>query len=257
MSDTFVRPVRQIRQVVDPATLRTNPNDAIREQGAAASSQYTQAVIQKRLEEQQRKAAEAEQRRQQQLLLAQQRAAQTTEKRNADYQARLNKQMAALQSSFAKGLQQQQQVTLDPEAYSSSGHTAAYDAALARANKEVVNPSRDWTRDCQMFARTPVRATAFGTTALKAWQTTPDENKHYTYPPRPGSIAYYANPKNPGAGHAVFVGDNGKVYSTDIKRTGKIDIVNWNVFQTKWNMAYLGWIDATPSGKLPVQGGSR
>lgn len=253
MSDTFVRPVRQIRQVVDPATLRNkNVNDELRQQGTEASQQYTQAVIQKRLEEEQARKAAAEQKRQQALLLAQQRAAQTTAKRNADYQARLTKQVNALSASLAKG--QNQQTYLDPLASSATGHTKAYQAALDRANREVVNPTRDWTRDCQMFARTPVNAKAFGTTALNAWQSTPEEHRHYSYPPRPGSIAYYANPKNPGAGHAVFVGDNGKVYSTDIKRTGKIDIVNWNVFQTKWNMAYLGWIDATPSGKLPVQG---
>lgn len=241
--------VRQIRSVVDPATLKTSDvNDTIRQNGTEFQQNYTQATLQKRLEEQQAKEAAAASKRQKQLMLAQQRAQQSTSKRNQDYAKRLQSQLDALGGTWNGG-------GLDPDAYSDTDHSKKYQKALDWANSQVVNPTRDWTRDCQMFARSAVHASAFGTTALNAWKSTPNEYRRYTYPPRPGSIAYYVNPANPGAGHAVFVGDNGKVYSNDIKRTGKIDIVNWNVFQKKWGMKYLGYITATPSGKLPVQGG--
>lgn len=240
--------VRKVREVLDPATLQmSDVNASMRQSGTEFQQQYTQDTLQRRFEEQQAKEQAANEKRLRQLQQAQRRASMTTAKRNEDYAARLQSQIDMLTGKWKGGL--------DPDAYSAEGHTKAYQKALNWANQQVTNPTRDWTRMCQSFARTAVHASAFGTTALKAWQSTPIEAKRFTYPPRPGSIAYYVNPKNPGAGHAVFVGDNGKVYSNDIKRTGKIDIVNWNVFQKKWGMQYLGYIVATPSGRLPVQGG--
>ena len=236
--------VRKIRQVLDPSQLR-DPYAQVA-QGVDNITQgqrnITDIVIQKRLIEQQKKEAEAQRKRQLELMAAQRRAANSTAARNQKYADGLNSYIASTPLA-----------TYDA-ANSAPNHSAAYQRALGWANEQVKNPSRDWTRDCQMFARTAVGAKAFGTTALNAWQSTPEEHRHYTYPPPPGTIAYYANPRNPGAGHAVFVGDNGKVYSTDIKRTGKIDIVNWDTFKTTWGMQYLGWIDSTPSGNLPVQG---
>lgn len=241
----YTPPVRKIRQVVDPRSLynRDQVTDQIVKQGASFQQDFTQQVIQKRIEEQRAKEAAAQKKRMQELLAAQQRAANSTAARNQRYADSLNDYMASTPQ-------------LTYEAANNGGpHTKAYQRALDWANNQVKNPSQDWTRDCQMFARTAVGAKAFGTSALNAWKATPNKNKHYTYPPRPGSIAYYANPKNPGFGHAVFVGDNGKVYSTDIRRTGQIDIVNWNVFQKEWGMQYLGWIDTTANGqRLPVQG---
>lgn len=236
--------VRKIRQVLDPRQLN-DPYAKVAE-GAAnvteGQSNVTEFVIQKRIMEQQRKEAEAAKKRQLELMAAQRRAANSTEARNNKYASGLNSYLASTPLA-----------TYDA-ANSAPNHSQGYQKALGWANAQVMNPSRDWTRDCQMFARSAVGAKAFGTTALRAWQGTPEENRHYTYPPRPGSIAYYVNPRNPGAGHAVFVGDNGMVYSTDIKRTGKIDIVKWDTFKTTWGMQYLGWIDSTPSGNLPVQG---
>lgn len=236
--------VRNIRNVVDPRQL--NDPYAKAAEGAAnvteGQGNVTEFVIQKRIMDQQKKEAEAQRKRQLELMAAQRRANNSTEARNRKYADGLNSYM-----------QSTPMATYDA-ANSAPNHSKAYQRALGWANEQVKNPSRDWTRDCQMFARTAVGAKAFGTTALNAWKGTAEQNRHYTYPPRPGSIAYYVNPRNPGAGHAVFVGDNGKVYSTDIKRTGKIDIVNWDTFKTSWGMQYLGWIDSTPSGNLPIQG---
>jgi len=240
----YIAPVRKIRQVVDPRSLN-DPYSQIKDRAAnitAGQQDITEQVIQKKIQDKAAADAKAEAARQRELMAAQQRAANSSAARNARYADNLNNYVASTP-----------QVTFDA-ANSAPNHSKQYQRDLNWANQQVTNPSQDWTRQCQSFARRAAHASAFGTTALQAWQSTPDQHKHFTYPPRAGSIAYYANPKNPGAGHAVFVGDNGKVYSTDIKRTGKIDIVNWDTFQSKWGMQYLGWIDATPSGKLPVQG---
>lgn len=240
----YQAPVRKIRQVLDPNQLYDRQAAITQgaQSGADFQNQYNSQVIQRRMQEQAAKQAAAERKRQQEMMAAQNRANNSTAARNQKYGDSLYGYAASTP-----------QVTFD-SANMNPNHSAAYQRSLNYANNQVRSPSKDWTRMCQSFARTAAHAQAFGTTAYQAWNNTPDQNRHFTYPPRPGSIAYYANPKNPGAGHSVFVGDNGKVYSTDIKRTGKIDIVNWDIFQNKWGMSYLGWIDATPSGRLPVQG---
>jgi hypothetical protein len=113
------------------------------------------------------------------------------------------------------------------------------------------NPSQDWFQNCQVFARQCVGAAPFGKSARLAFNGTPDEHRHRTFPPPAGSIAYYGD-LNEGFGHAVFVVDGGWVWSTDILRHGKVDKVRWDVFETKWHMPYRGWIDWCPSGHLPI-----
>lgn len=127
----------------------------------------------------------------------------------------------------------------------------SYAQAKAFAEHERVHPMRNWTFLCQSFARQCVGSPAFGTSALRAWNATPAKWKRTQGPPPPGSIAYYGTK---GAGHAVFVVENGMVYSTDIKRKGKIDKVPWDVFPRVWGLKYRGYILRTPAGSvLPVK----
>ena len=126
-----------------------------------------------------------------------------------------------------------------------------FEQARAFAVSEHERPSRDWYRFCQMFSRQCVGAGSFGASARLAFNATPESAKHRTTPPPPGSIAYYGY-ANSGAGHAVFVVDGGFVWSTDIRRKGKIDRVPWDVFMTAWHLPYRGWIDACPGGALPI-----
>jgi hypothetical protein len=109
-----------------------------------------------------------------------------------------------------------------------------------------------WFNLCQMFSRQCVGAGPFGASAREAFNAIAPEHRHTSSPPPAGSIAYYGN-RDRGAGHAVFVVHGGFVWSNDILRRGRIDRVRWDVFQTKWNLPYRGWIDACPAGELPVQ----
>lgn len=123
--------------------------------------------------------------------------------------------------------------------------------AKAYAEAERRHASRNWTNSCQMFSRTAFGAGAWAPSAREAFNNTPAAHKHTSYPPPPGSIAYYGVSDH-GFGHAVVVVEDGYVYSTDILRQGKVDRVKWNVFQKAWGLPYRGWIDSTPSGPLPI-----
>jgi peptidoglycan hydrolase-like protein with peptidoglycan-binding domain len=127
-----------------------------------------------------------------------------------------------------------------------------YEQALAYAERQRTNPTQDWTRLCQKFARSCVGAAPFGTTALSAWYNTPAKHRH-TSEPKPGSIAYFDDPRIAGeAGHAVWVPKTGMCYSNDILQRGKIDLVRLERITDDWGMRRLGWIDWTPSGPIDI-----
>jgi hypothetical protein len=129
-----------------------------------------------------------------------------------------------------------------------------FEQAKAYALAQHKNPTRNWHNDCQMFARQCVGAAVFGASARLAYNSIPDEHRHGSTPPPPGSLAYYGLPGS-GAGHAVFVVEGGWVWSNDILRDGKIDKVRWDDIPEVWGSRYRfrGWIDWTPSGKIDVQ----
>lgn len=111
-----------------------------------------------------------------------------------------------------------------------------------------------WLNMSQMFARQCVGATPFGVTAREAFNSAPATTRHTSSPPPAGAIAYYGRPDQ-GSGHAAFVVEGGRVWSTDILRPGRVDRVDWDVFVPEWGLAYRGWIDTCPAGPLPVQPG--
>ena len=121
-----------------------------------------------------------------------------------------------------------------------------YSEALAYAEREEANPSQNWAHRCQTFARMCVGAAAFGTSAIAAWNSIDAQYKGHSTPPPAGSIAYY---NLSDSGHAVFVADDGWVFSTN-SNTGNVDKVRWSAFGS-----YLGYITHCPSGDLPVQRG--
>lgn len=128
----------------------------------------------------------------------------------------------------------------------------SYAEAKAYAERQHVNPSQNWYVLCQKFARSCVGADVFGASARLAFNSIPKEHRHTSYPPPPGSLAYYGFADR-GFGHVVFVVEDGYVWSNDIVRRGKIDKVKWNVFQSKWGLPYRGWIDWTPSGAINLK----
>lgn len=128
-----------------------------------------------------------------------------------------------------------------------------YKAAKAYAESQRKNPTQNWYNLCQKFSRNCVGADVFGGTAYSAWLSIPSEHRHSSSPPPPGSLAYYVSPSLTGAGHVVFVVEDGKVYSNDLKRRGMIDLCHYMDPVNKWGMKYLGWIDWTPSGAINLK----
>jgi hypothetical protein len=126
-----------------------------------------------------------------------------------------------------------------------------YAQAVAFARRQHNAPSQDWFNLCQALARQCVGAAPFGLSAREAFNAIPREHRHVSDPPPAGSIAYYGRVRA-GFGHAVFVVEDGFVWSNDILRKGKVDKVRWDVFVDRWGLAYRGWIDRCPHGELPV-----
>lgn len=128
-----------------------------------------------------------------------------------------------------------------------------FEQAKEFAKQQHASTGIDWYRKCQMFARQCVGAPAFGASAREAFNGIADNDKHESFPPPAGSIAYYGFPDR-GAGHSVFAVAGGFVWSTDILRRGRIDRVPWDVFvRGSWRLPYRGWISACPAGQLPVE----
>ncbi len=133
----------------------------------------------------------------------------------------------------------------------------SYSEALTWAKAQSVNPSRDYTNLCQLFARSCVGAAAWAPSARLAFNAVPQANRHQGIPPL-GALVYYGD-AHAGNGHATFSAGSGYVYSTDIKRRGKVDKVPYLQPVKSWGLPYRGWIDLTPSGPIdifrPVGGG--
>jgi hypothetical protein len=129
-----------------------------------------------------------------------------------------------------------------------------YEQAQAFAEKQRLSNRAIWFNLCQKFSRSCVGAGGWAPSARKAFNAVPAKWRSTSFPPPPGSIAYYGSATH-GNGHAVFVsGKPGFVYSNDIKRRGKIDLVPWNVFGSAWGMPYRGYITHTPNGTpLPIK----
>lgn len=128
-----------------------------------------------------------------------------------------------------------------------------FEQAQAYAEYQRRHNLGGWHNQCQRFVRSCVGASAWATSARLAFNTTPLKHRHTSFPPPPGSIAYYGSATS-GNGHTAFAStQHGYVYSNDIRRDGKIDLVPWNVFASAWGMRYRGWIDYTPSGWIDLR----
>lgn len=122
-----------------------------------------------------------------------------------------------------------------------------YSQGKAYAQKEHLNPSRNWHNLCQMFSRSCVGAGAWAPSARQAANAVPAKHRHTSTPPPPGVLVYYGSPYS-GYGHATFAVENGYVWSNDIIRDGKIDKVKWSLPVAKWGLQFRFWTDWTPDG---------
>lgn len=125
-----------------------------------------------------------------------------------------------------------------------------YKQAQAWAEYQRAHSTGGWHNQCQRFARSCVDAAAWGKSARIAANAIPVKERHYNFPAPPGALIYYGSSTS-GNGHVTFVSSKyGYVYSNDIKRDGRIDLVPWNVFTSAWGMAARFWTTWTPSGRI-------
>lgn len=128
--------------------------------------------------------------------------------------------------------------------------TLLYPQAKARAAYWHTHPTSDIlaTGRCQGVARGIVGARSFGSSAIIAWHNVPSQYK-ILGKVIPGGLVYFDNPRVADSrefGHATFGIENGYVWSTDILRMGRLDLVHWTVIRDHWGMRLLGTINHTP-----------
>ncbi len=114
--------------------------------------------------------------------------------------------------------------------------------AIAKA-RAMTKQSCSWYKYCLGFT-----ARAYGWNAgsgeYSAWTHWQNLDRlAYTHRgdrnPPPGALVFW---KGSGAyGHIAITVGGGKIASNDIRRSGCIDIVDWDAPETQWGQRYLGW----------------
>ena len=111
------------------------------------------------------------------------------------------------------------------------------------AKIESLHPSADWDHLCLKFVRTMLHVPARARTAYQAWVLAGGNDGAYTHTvvPAPASVPVFWAGRPGSAGHVALSAGNGKVWSSDIMREGKVDLVDLHEIHRKWGLRYLGW----------------
>lgn len=129
--------------------------------------------------------------------------------------------------------------------YRASGNQNPRSAeALSRASAESRNPSANYHDLCLRFVRTCFGVPAQQLTAYDAWTANlkPRDLTHGWYNP-PAGVPVFWSGGSSGAGHIAISDGKGNCWSSDIKRTGKVDLVPIAEIHAKWGLKYLGWAE--------------
>lgn len=113
-----------------------------------------------------------------------------------------------------------------------------YLQATSNAAAQVRQASQDWTGWCLKFCRIMYGVAAKWPDAITAWNQA--KYKHTTGVPPKGALVFWAVGK---FGHIAISDGGGYVYSTDIKRRGKVDRVPITYVTSHWNATYRGWTE--------------
>lgn len=119
------------------------------------------------------------------------------------------------------------------------------DAARAWMRKESAHPTRDRQNECLRTVRIALQIPSGADWAIHAWQAADPEWSHTAMIPQAGTPFFLMGSGK--FGHIVLVETAGKtvdattIWSTDIKRAGKIDLVTIGYLRKKWGMRKLGW----------------
>lgn len=136
------------------------------------------------------------------------------------------------------------------------------EAARVNARLESQMPTFDWEGYCLKFVRTmldvtppPGRSSAKSTLERTMW-----DDRHYASIPPPGVPYFFEVGKN---WHVVIVERSGStvcrtlVWSTDIRRRGRVDLVSIGYIQRNWKAKPLCWTETLHSVRLVSPQGHR
>ena len=108
--------------------------------------------------------------------------------------------------------------------------------ALSNAYDEHVSSSRDWEGYCLSFVRTCLDVPAKYSSAYQAWLHA--SGRHSSASPVGVPVFFKGNGPY---GHIALSAGNGLVWSTDVRRRGKVDLVSEDSIVEKWGQTRLGW----------------
>ncbi|GAB3425230.1 hypothetical protein [Flindersiella endophytica] len=123
---------------------------------------------------------------------------------------------------------------------------------IAVAKRQVARPSakapRRWKGLCLAFVRTCWGFPPTGIfNANEAWRRT--KRKRIRGTPPPGAPIFWAVGRH---GHIALSAGNGRCYSNDIRRSGRIDLVPISEITRKWGARYRGWGEDYVGTTLPI-----
>lgn len=108
--------------------------------------------------------------------------------------------------------------------------------ALAWMQAQHNKPSQSWARKCLSAVRQSLGVPGGVYDALTSWAGTKKRRGLGT--PPPGVPVWWGGGPN---GHIALSAGGGMVWSNDIRRKGKIDMVPINEITKKWGKPYYGW----------------
>lgn len=114
--------------------------------------------------------------------------------------------------------------------------------ALAAVAAQSKHPTLVGTGMCLRDVRMQYGLGFIAPTAYEAWSMQPDAHIHTFYLP-PAGVPVFWSGGHSGAGHIAIADGNGNVWSTDIKRPGKFDLVPIAKIHSAWGLKLLGWTD--------------
>jgi len=112
--------------------------------------------------------------------------------------------------------------------------------ALAFAENERRRGVARWSGLCQKFARSCWDINPGYASAKDAWNAQNPKHQHHDRTPPAGALVYFLGGQY---GHATFSAGGGHIYSTDILRAGRVDLVTISTIERKWGLKYAGWTD--------------
>lgn len=118
-------------------------------------------------------------------------------------------------------------------------------SATGNAAKESLHPSANWSGLCLKFVRTQFGLVGRYPSAYSAWLGAGGAkgvNTHTLLRP-PANVPVFWSGGPHGYGHVAIADGQGRVWSTDILRKGKVDLVPLATIHAKWGLKYLGWTE--------------